>query len=136
MRNVKWLAMICAGLTILLAGTTTASAGKGWFYNGVHHKYAPSGVGYAQPVTRWVYKPNYTYRYKLHSHSDPYRYHYQPRGYYPYYNSGYWRSRRAVHRRYKFRHPRYHRAWGAHRRNYHHRSWHYRHHGPHKKGHW
>lgn len=131
-RLMMFVLSIAGGLAI---GATSAKAGK-WFYNGVHHKYAPSGWGHVQPVTRWVYRPKYRHRYKLHSHQDPYRYRYQPRGYYPYYNSGYWRSRRSVVRRYKFRHPRYHQAWGAKRRHYHHRHWHYRNHGPHKKGHW
>lgn len=120
-------------VTLVWALAFAGAAQAGWGHGkGVHHKYAPSGWGHVQPLKRWVYRP----RYKLHTHADPYRYQYKPRGYYPYYNSGYWRPRHKVLRRYHFRAPRYYQAWGAPRRHYHHRRWHRRHHGGHKKGHW
>lgn len=70
---------------------------------------------------------------------DPYAYRYEPRGYYPYYNSGYWRPAHEMRRkraRYYSRKPRYYKAWGYPKRGYHHRSWHKAHHGGHWHGHW
>jgi hypothetical protein len=45
---------------------------------------------------------------------DPYGYQYQPRGYYPYYGSSYWRPLSEVRYRYRyhFELPRYYSAWG------------------------
>lgn len=45
------------------------------------------------------------------SQVDPYAYQYEPRGYYPYYNSGYWRpncGQCVTH----YQHPPYWAAWG------------------------
>lgn len=45
---------------------------------------------------------------------DPYGYHYVRPRYYPYYNSGYWRSAAEMRMRRKQRyvHPRYYQSWG------------------------
>jgi hypothetical protein len=68
---------------------------------------------------------------------DPFAYCYRPRGYYPYYNSGYWVPRRhASMRRPHFRHPAYYKAWGANRKHYRHGAWHHENHGPHDHAHW
>lgn len=67
---------------------------------------------------------------------DRYAYRYEPRGYYPYYNSGYWRPAHEVRRRRVLVQPPYYQAWGDNRRDYHHRSWHKQHHGRHRLGHW
>jgi hypothetical protein len=71
-----------------------------------------------------------------HSGSDPYAYRYEPRGYYPYYKSHYWRPAHRVRRRYGIRAPRYFPAWGYHKRHWRHRQWHARHHGRHHFWHW
>ncbi len=76
------------------------------------------------------------HRYTIHSQHDPYAYRYKPNGYYPYYNSGYWRPRHLVKRRRGFRIPRYHQAWGATKRGYKHRRWHNEHHGRHRRWDW
>lgn len=74
-------------------------------------------------------------------HYDPYFYAPSPRGYYPYYNSGHWRSasemrwRKRMSRRH-YAYPQYNPAWGHPVRNYSHRKWHRRHHGGHHIGHW
>jgi hypothetical protein len=67
-------------------------------------------------------------------YGDPYAYFYSPRGYYPYYNSGYWVKPRV--RRYKGDLPPYYQAWGANKRYYHHGEWHYRMYGGHRRGDW
>jgi hypothetical protein len=45
---------------------------------------------------------------------DPYGYLYQPRGYYPYYNSGYWVPVQEMRYRYRYHFalPKYYPAWG------------------------
>jgi hypothetical protein len=59
-------------------------------------------------------------RYDRQSKSDPYAYRYEHRGYYPYYGSRYWRPTRQVRRRrFRFKQPRYHPAWGYYRRHSH-----------------
>ncbi len=63
-----------------------------------------------------------------------YSYHYSPRGYYPYYNSGEWGGR--IIRRSKLRLPPYYGAWGAPDRRYYHVEWHRRHYGGHRRGDW
>lgn len=47
---------------------------------------------------------------------DPYSWYYADRGYYPYYNSGYWVPREVMKTRYRYKYLgpryRYHPAWG------------------------
>jgi hypothetical protein len=72
---------------------------------------------------------------------DPYFYYPSPRGYYPYYNSGQWRSaremrwKRQMSRRH-YAYPQYNPAWGHPVYMYRNRAWHRRHHGGHHIGHW
>jgi hypothetical protein len=71
------------------------------------------------------------------SASDPYAYHYEPRGYYPYYNSGYWKRHGEVPlKRAHFKHPKFYQAWGAKRKHWDHVKWHNDHHGRHDHAHW
>jgi len=72
-----------------------------------------------------------------HAGHDPYAYRYEPRGYYPYYNSRYWRPAHEMRksRKYLPQAP-YYQAWGYPKRNYHHRQWHRRNHGRIRLGHW
>lgn len=65
---------------------------------------------------------------------DAWGYGYEPRGYYPYYNSGYWVPRKFVRYRYRYDYalPPYYQAWGFPRKDYQHRSFHYEQYG----GHW
>ncbi len=65
---------------------------------------------------------------------DYYHYYYDPRGYYPYYNSGEWGPRRV--NRFRGNLPPYYGAWGANKRNYRHVEWHRRHYGGHRRGDW
>lgn len=80
-------------------------------------------------------------RYNRHSTYDPFAYRYRHRGYYPYYGARYWRPAHKVrNRRFRYRHPRYHKAWGYYRRHIH--KYHHSHpHGTvrphrHRKHHW
>ncbi len=66
--------------------------------------------------------------------ADPYAYRYSPRGYYPYYNSGYWGPPRK--KRFRGELPPYFAAWGAPDRYYRHVEWHNRHYGGHRHHHW
>ncbi|KUO55864.1 MAG: hypothetical protein APF80_13840 [Alphaproteobacteria bacterium BRH_c36] len=84
-------------------------------------------------VTHRVYRPRYR---DVYIYGDPYAYRYMPRGYYPYYNSGYWVPSHVIRKRRYLRPPPYYKAWGENRRGYRHRQWHYRHHGGHRHGHW
>ncbi len=70
------------------------------------------------------------------SGADPYAYRYEPRGYYPYYKSHYWRPAHKVRRRRGIRAPRYYPAWGYYKRTWRHRAWHRRNHGRHHRWHW
>jgi len=65
---------------------------------------------------------------------DYYSYFYDPRGYYPYYNSGEWG--RPIIRRYKGPLPPYYEAWGMNNSRYHHVEWHRQHYGGHWRGDW
>jgi len=76
---------------------------------------------------------------------DPYHYRYEPRGYYPYYRSDYWRPASYV--RYRNRvhynvwntqppHYQYYRSWGYPVRYWDHKRWHAYYHGRHRPWHW
>ena len=95
----------------------------------------PAGWDRMRTIRHWVYHPNYRHIYLHSSATDPYQYHYSPRGYYPYYNSMYWRPNVRVHRAHTALPP-YYQAWGAKKRGYHHVAWHNQHHGGHWRGDW
>jgi hypothetical protein len=101
---------------------------------------APAGWGHVRTVQHWGYYPRYKHVYSVHYATDPYAYRYEPRGYYPYYNSGYWRSAHEMRARrahlYSNVHVPYYQAWGYPKRGYKHREWHARHHGRIHIGHW
>lgn len=72
---------------------------------------------------------------------DPYFYYPSERGYYPYYNSGQWRTARDMRylkrmSRRHFSYPQYNPVWGHSLDGYRNREWHRRHHGRHHIGHW
>ncbi len=136
MRNRFIMGLSALILALGFAAQTPASATGCWRNN-----CPPSGWGHVRTVQHWGYYPRYTHVYRTHYATDPYAYHYEPRGYYPYYNSGYWRSAHEmrVRRAHMYRDTPdvpYYQAWGANRRGYHHRRWHCKHHGGHHVGHW
>ena len=102
------------------------------------HRRHPAGWGTERTVVHHGYYPRYRHVYVTHSVTDPYAYRYEPRGYYPYYNSGYWKPAREMRlrKRRHHRHPPYYQAWGYPDAHYRHRAWHYRHHGYIRRGHW
>jgi hypothetical protein len=87
------------------------------------HRRAPRGYGEVQVVHHYGYYPRYRNVYNRDFYTDPYAYRASPRGYYPYYNSGYWRPtaelryRRACCRPYSALPP-YYQAWGYPKRVY------------------
>lgn len=134
MRISKWLAL-AAGI----AGLTLASAAPATAF-GCHTSCPPEGWGKSRVVRHWVYYPRYTHVCNV----DPYAYQYSPRGYYPYYNSGYWTSAATARRRARAHYYhwntqpprfRYYRYWGGPAR-WNHTEWHRRHHGFHHRWHW
>lgn len=77
--------------------------------------------------------------YRVHEGcADPYAYRYEPRGYYPYYNSGYWKPASEMRKRKRpyYEHPAYYPAWGYPSPSYRHRAWHAYHHGYIRHSHW
>ena len=75
----------------------------------------PDGWGRTRTVNHYIYYPRYRHIYRVHPHTDPYAYHYEPRGYYTRSSSRYWRPAHKVHRHHKIsgaHRYRYHKAWG------------------------
>lgn len=102
----------------------------------LHRSKPPAGWGKEQVVKHHVYYPRYHHVYHVHSATDPYAYRSEARGYYPYYNSGYWRPAAEVrHARPRYVLPKYYPAWGY-TRHWHHKQWHAEHHGRHRPWHW
>lgn len=69
-----------------------------------------------------------------HKRPDPYAYFYDPRGWYPYYNSNEWGPRKIS--RFNGELPPYYGAWGANKDDYYHVEWHRQHYGGHRRGDW
>ena len=88
-------------------------------------------------MRHWVYYPRYRHYYLTNGQADPFGYDYRSRGYYPYYNAGYWKPAGDVSlRRADFVHPTYYEGWGDQRAHSNHAKWHARNHGHHDHGHW
>jgi hypothetical protein len=109
---MRRLALICVAMAAILAGVMSPTSASAFGWD--------RGDGY----------------------SDPYFYRPSARGYYPYYNSGQWRSaremrwKRRLAREDRFEYPQYNPVWGHPLDGYDHRAWHRRHHGRHRLGHW
>lgn len=130
MRLKNVLAALAALAAVGLAAPKSAEAG--WTRD-----MRPEGWDHTQTVRHWVYYPRYAHVYLRHDDTSRYNYRYEPRGYYPYYNSGYWVPACQYCRpRYNFKLPKYYKAWGSTKRNYHHYDWHNRHHGGHRHHQW
>lgn len=129
----KILLALAAALTGLGLISAAPASADGW-------RRAPAGYGTVQTVRHWGYYPRQRHVYAVGYVTDPYAYTYEPRGYYPYYNSGYWRPAAEIRWRRKHRYhlvqPPYFQAWGHPKRYYHHRKWHARHHGYIRREHW
>lgn len=114
MRSKSVLALIVSVLSLGVVAPVDAQA-FGW-----HRDRPPAGWGRVQRVRHWVYYPRYQNVYRTHRVTDPYAYRYKRPRYYPYYNSGYWKSARVMRKRRRahFRYPRYYRSWGYHKPGY------------------
>jgi hypothetical protein len=129
MRINGWLA-----LAVAMGGLGLASSAQASDHD---RSDAPAGWKGQQAVRHWVYYPRYRHHYYTNGQTDPFGYDYEANGYYPYYNSGYWKSRRDVPlRRAHFTPPKYYPAWGANRKVWHHYEWHAKHHGRHDHSQW
>lgn len=123
MRLKSLIAMLAAVLALGLASPRPAEA-TGW-----HRTGEPVGWGRMRAIRHWA---NHT-----DAAADPYAYRYEPRGYYPYYNSGYWRPAREMRAaRPHFKLPKYYKAWGHPNRHYKHVEWHLKHYGGHRRHQW
>lgn len=89
MRIKSLLAALAALATIGFANPQSAQA------FGLDREHRPDGWGKDRVINHHVYYPRYVHHY----HVDPYAYRYSPRGYYPYYNSGYWTKASIVRKR-------------------------------------
>jgi hypothetical protein len=136
MRLHSMLAAVAAVLSLAIASPKPAQA---FDFDRPH---VPSGWGQERTVRHWVYYPRYHHVFLTHAVTDPHKadpfaYHYEPRGYYPYYNSGYWKKRHDVARvRPHHVQPKSYAGWGKTRKNYDHVQWHSKHHGGHPRGDW
>lgn len=129
MRTQPALATLAALAGILIATTSAAfSADLDRPYRGKKRAYYPPYAGYAHLFPE-----------------DPYAYRYEPRGYYPYYRSDYWRPAEYVRLRNRVTynvwitrppHFRYYPSWGYPVRAWPHKKWHAYHHGHHRPWHW
>jgi hypothetical protein len=106
--RLRVIALLAAVFGLVLI-PVTAEAGHRRHH---HHHYEYNHRGWAESYT-----PSYHRHYRSDWRYDPYRYSASPRGYYPYYNSGYWRPTHEL--RYRLDHyrpyaglPPYYRAWG------------------------
>jgi hypothetical protein len=111
----KWCLMVVAAALMLLGSFNPKPAEAG----GDLHR------SWSRPVHGWGYYPR----------PDPYFYDYEPRGYYPYYDSAYWLPPCRVRCRAYPAQPYYYSAWGY-ARPWRHREWHDVHHGRHRPWHW
>jgi len=122
--GITFAAMLSLGLT----GAAPAGA------TDLHRTAAPEGWGKERVVKHHMYYPRYRHVYLVHDTSDPYAYRPATRGYYPYYNSGYWHPASGRERpRYVL--PKYYPAWGY-TKHWHNREWHAENHGRHWPWHW
>ena len=131
MRCKKLALTAVSTLSFGLAGLAPASA------TDLHQSGPRAGWGEERVVNHHVYYSRYRHVYLVHDATDPYAYQPANRGYYPYYNSGYWRpaqemrDRRPPH----YELPKYYQAWGY-TRDWHNQQWHNDNHGRHWPWHW
>jgi hypothetical protein len=88
------------------------------------------GFGWTHEDGHWAYLSRHPHGYL----EDRYAYFYDPRGYYPYYNSGQWGPPR-IHRS-QLTLPPYYASWGSWKKRYYHVAWHRQHYGGHRRGDW
>ena len=92
----------------------------------------PRGWSHDRVVRHWVYYPRYRHYYYTNGQTDPFAYSYEPNGYYPYYNSGYWKPRSELSKFHAHAvRPQHYPDWGANRANWDQYSWHAEHHDRH-----
>lgn len=126
MRTHKILSAAAAALALSLASPRVAHAFDQERPN------PPRGFGSEQTVRHWVYYPRYRNFYYTYGQKDPFGYHYEPSGYYPYYNSREWKpARHMPPRRVHYTAPKYYPGWGLNKKHWSQARWHAEHHGEH-----
>lgn len=132
MRSKSILAAVLSGLICLVTGHQSISAADldrrvVTKKRVIHHRV---------PYPRYVYDE---------VREDPYAYQYEPRGYYPYYRSDYWRPAGYVRHRSRLHYHvwntrppnyRFYRSWGYPLKYWPHYKWHAYYHGHHRPWHW
>ena len=88
------------------------------------------GRGWSHEDGSWHYSSRYPRGYL----DDRYAYFYDPRGWYPYYNSNQWGPPRI--KRHRENLPPYYASWGSWNKRYYHVPWHRLHYGGHRTGNW
>jgi hypothetical protein len=129
---MRMKSLLALALGLMTLGIATAGSASAFFWDRPDQ---PAGWDRMRTVRHWVYYPRYRHVYLRNSETDPHAYRYSPRGYYPYYNSNYWRPAGKTRRAHNVLPP-YYAAWGGKKRNYHHVEWHNRHYGGHRRGDW
>ncbi len=108
---MRWKNLATALTVIVSAGL--ASLGRAEATD-LHRSYPPAGYGHERVINHHVYYPRYHHVYRVHGTTDPYLYRPGHRGYYPAYNSGYWRPAHEMRHRPQphYQLPKYYPAWG------------------------
>lgn len=126
MRTHQILGAAAAVLSLSLASPRMALASN------LDRPNPPRGFGSEQTVRHWVYYPRYRNFYYTYGQQDPFAYHYEPRGYYPYYNSGEWKPACCIARhRANLTGPKYYSGWGRNKKHRSQSAWHAAQHGEH-----
>jgi len=120
----KGIAATCAAIASVGLASPAPAAADGL------HRSPPPGWAQERVIRHYVYHPRYTYIHHVHGAADPYAYRPEHRGYYPHYNSGYWRPAHEMRQRPTPRYelPKYYPAWGYPRPDAsprHHHFWHW-----------
>jgi len=106
MRFTTMLAACAALFAAALAAPASVQAGG--FYRGDAH----ADWRFERPVRQHV-RASRSACWDRRAHPDDcYGYRYEPRRYYPYYNSGYWRRPHEIKKRRHYALPPYYEAWG------------------------
>ena len=123
---MRWKSLIAlAAISAACATTSQSASAFGW-----NRPDLRPGWGWTHEDGHWVYhSPN-----QREYLDNRYAYFYDPRGYYPYYNSGQWGPPR-IHRS-QVTLPPYYASWGSWKKRYYHVAWHRQHYGGHRRGDW
>lgn len=124
---MRWKSLIAVLAAVAALAMTSQSSSAFDLFNSPDER---PGWGWYHEDGHWVYHSRYPRGYL----DEVYGYFYDPRGYYPYYNSNEWGP--PVIKRFSGTLPPYYASWGSPKRNYRHVEWHRLHYGGHRRGNW